>query len=342
MYSTIASLHIALDTRIQQLNSNRKQSIHPEQYDMAINDAIDTLLKTRLSPKLNSRQEGFEDSIKRYSDLENLKRTFKSVLYYDNGYYSFRIPTSCYQPISLAGFVKYNRFGLTFTPINKTEYCTSLDFSSTDFTEPIILRIQNTNIATELEFDLRNVTKSNKSLFYAINHIKTILEEDYGLDCYISRYRDYSKNNSLIIVSNSQSKRVFDTENVTSFLFTYNVILDEINSEYESIGNVKIELTSSSDIDEISGDIYLSKNLHLYPKYYIENGFGKVTVSNKFKVNDVILTYIKKPIYVNSVLDVMTDIQITDELLDIATTNLSGILKDPTYQINKQKEQFNN
>jgi len=342
MYSTIASLHIALDTRLQQLNSNRKQSIHPEQYDMALNDAIDTLLKNRLSPKLNSKQEGFEDSIKRYSDLENLKRTHKSILYYDNGYYSFRIPTLCYQPISLKGFVKYNRFGLSFTSINKTEYCTSLDFSSTNFNEPVILRIQNNNIATELEFDLSSVTKSERSLFYTINHIKTILEEDYNLDCYISRYRDYYKNNSLIIVTNAQSRRVYDSENVTSFIFNYNVILDEIISKYESIGNVKIELTSSSNIDEINGDIYLSKNLHLYPKYYIENGFGKITISNKFKVNDIILTYIKKPIYVNSVLNVMTDINITDELLDIATTNLSGILKDPTYQINKQKEQFNN
>jgi hypothetical protein len=38
----------------------------------------------------------------------------------------------------------------------------------------------------------------------------------------------------------------------------------------------------------------------------------------------------------------MTDFTITDEILDVATTNLSGILKDETYNINKNKEQFNN
>ena len=73
MYSSIASIHIALDSRLQILNSNRKQSIHPEEYDMAVNDAILTVLKQRFSPELNSKKQGLEESIKRYTDYLLLK-----------------------------------------------------------------------------------------------------------------------------------------------------------------------------------------------------------------------------------------------------------------------------
>ena len=71
-------------------------------------------------------------------------------------------------------------------------------------------------------------------------------------------------------------------------------------------------------------------------------GTEEVFGINVFKIKEVTLEYIKKPRLVNSILNRMTDVTITDEILDIATTNLSGILENPTYQINKQQEQFNN
>ena len=109
MYSSIASIHIALDSRLQILNSNRKQSIHPEEYDMAVNDAILTVLKQRFSPELNSKKQGLEESIKRYTDLSSLKRETPLDLYWDNKSQYFNIPSDCYLPISLNGIISYSR-----------------------------------------------------------------------------------------------------------------------------------------------------------------------------------------------------------------------------------------
>ena len=97
MYTSIASLHIALDNRLLLLNSNRKLSIHPEQYDMAINDAILTVIKQRFSP-LNIKQQGFEDSVKRVTDLSSLKKI--KTIPIVNSNQQFTIPSNCYLPIS--------------------------------------------------------------------------------------------------------------------------------------------------------------------------------------------------------------------------------------------------
>ena len=109
MYSSIASIHIALDSRLQILNSNRKQSIHPEEYDMAVNDAILTVLKQRFSPELNSKKQGLEESIKRYTDLSSLKRETPLDLYWDGKSQYFNLPSDCYLPISLYGTISYSR-----------------------------------------------------------------------------------------------------------------------------------------------------------------------------------------------------------------------------------------
>ena len=139
MYSTVASLHIALDNRLQQLNSNRKEAIYPEQYDIAINDAIMQYIKSRVSAKLNSKQEGFESSISRYSDLESLKRK-KSVIVYNNNEsltslseYVFDIPSNCYRPISLKSNIMYNKFDyFYFHVVNQLTKPISFNFLDLD------------------------------------------------------------------------------------------------------------------------------------------------------------------------------------------------------------------
>ena len=40
MYNTVKELHIALDERLQQLNSNRKLVLYPEQKDARLNEAV--------------------------------------------------------------------------------------------------------------------------------------------------------------------------------------------------------------------------------------------------------------------------------------------------------------
>jgi len=51
MYNTVKEMHIALDMGLQQIDSNRKQSISPEHKDMALNYAVLQFIETRSNPK---------------------------------------------------------------------------------------------------------------------------------------------------------------------------------------------------------------------------------------------------------------------------------------------------
>lgn len=351
MYSTVASLHIALDNRLQQLNSNRKEAIYPEQYDIAINDAIMQYIKSRVSAKLNSKQEGFESSISRYSDLESLKRK-KSVIVYNNNNgsltslseYVFDIPSNCYRPISLKSNIMYNKFGLTFlqdTPV--TKYIQIFTISDSDINTTLTIK---TALRSTITVDFTSLFKSHKSMFYALNLIRQTLFTN-GIEVYINNYQGYSKPNSIICYS-------YSTQIITSVsndtlenkyeIFYIKNVQNTVNDKpaYVMYNNKVVELTSSENYDYVQSDKYVSKNIHTNPIYKISNYKGIILSNNKFKPELTILEYLKHPTLVNYKLDIMTDIPVTDEILDIATSNLSLYMKDSTYQFNRQKEQINN
>lgn len=342
MYSSIASLHIALDNRLLLLNSNRKLSIHPQQYDMAINDAIHTVLKQRFSQELNSKKQGFEESIKRYIDLSSLKRIVTTYVLVEGDTQFFYIPSNCYLPVSCNITAKYRRAGIETVATTKTVYQSIITVK-----DPIPTSISIKLIGGTVEtLDISKITNSSKSMFYTLNYLKEYLEEVYELDCYIENFNNIYKPNSLIIIGDSTSKQ-FDATNATltvvnsSFTKSFiNVIDTELLKHIDL--NKQVDLVSTKDFEKNKNDYYSFKNIHLNPYYKIVNSRGIIKTNNQFKVKEVTLEYIKKPRLVNSILNRMTDVTITDEILDIATTNLSGILENPTYQINKQQEQFNN
>lgn len=342
MYTSIASLHIALDSRLLLLNSNRKLSIHPQQYDMAINDAIHTLLKQRFSPELNSKKQGLEESIKRYTDLTSLKRSINTFVVTEGDNQFFYIPSDCYLPISCNILAKYRRAGIETVPTTKTFYQSIITVKNPI---PTSIDIQLAN-GVNKTLDISKITNSSKSMFYTLNYLKEYLEEELYLNCYIENFNNIYKANSLIIVTDVQSNQfniVNSTLDVVNSSFT-KPYLDVIDTQLlKHIDLDKhVDLVSTEDFEKIKNDYYSFKNIHLNPFYKIVNNKAIIKTNSQFKIKEVTLEYIKKPRLVNSILNRMTDVTITDEILDIATTNLSGILENPTYQINKQQEQFNN
>lgn len=339
MYSSIASLHIALDSRLQLINSNRKQSIHPEEYDMAINDAILTVLKQRFSPELNSKKQGLEESIKRYTDLNSLKKETPLDLFKQDIEQYFNIPSDCYLPISLIGTLGYNKnFILETTDIDYFINVITLNQDTIDDNE-ITVEFNN---GTTVQIDLNGITKSMKTMYYTLNYLKEYFKENFNIDCYIENFNEYYYSNSLILVTNDIGFTISSGLGA-SYSSIGSTVLIVVEGETVFINKLKkIDLVSSEDYNNINNDYYLSKNIHLNPIYKIVKNKGILNRNDTFIFKDVKLEYIKYPRLVNSRLNRMTDMTITDEILDIATTNLSGILKDETYQINKQKEQFNN
>lgn len=331
MYSSIASLHIALDSRLLLLNSNRKLSIRPEQYDMAINDAILTVIKQRFSPDLNTKKQGFEESIKRTNDLNSLKVTSPDIEVYNSILeQKFILPSNLYLPITLTGTGIYNHGTLTTT--DKVYNVYKLTFTNSISTN-IIISINGTSET----LNITNITKSNKSIFYTLNYLKEYFENN-KVDCYINSFDDITNFGGLILVTD---KTITITS--SSFITVGTTTKTYQKNNITSTNLIKhIDLISSENYSKFLNDYYNVVNLHLNPVYKINDKLGVIKINDKFKIKNVVLEYIKYPRLVNSMINQMTDITITDEVLDIATTNLSAILENNTYNTNINKQQINN
>jgi len=349
MYSNVASLHIALDERVQQLNSNRKQSIHAEQYDMALNDAMFAILKEKCSSNLNLRKEGFEDSIKRYDDLQSLKKEVPVALYYDSqGNAKYDLPSDYYHYITSYCNILFSRNNIPKSYTLSNRYISVIDLSkvTTDNVEyKINITLADATVVSTNGYEV--LVKSSKSIFYFFDYIKEFIKSKYDIDCYYENYKGRYYPCSLIMVTNLSTKVVTAVGNpemktnlipIVDQLETY---VYPLVSTFINMGNKKIDLLSSSNINIKNNDYYSSKNLHLNPCCKIINGVVTIPTNKQFVPYLPYLEYIKTPRLIDSRINQTTDMNITDEILNKAATNLLGILQDKGYQISRQKEQTN-
>lgn len=360
MYSSVSSLHIALDGRLQQLNSNRKQAIMPEQYDVALNDAINIVLKQRLSAKLNSKREGYEDSVAAYDLVKSLKRTCRPVPYFDtvdNKWY-FELPSDYYSFDTLQANINYDRSILS-NGDNYTagiKYVSIVKFLKTyDYAKlPIIFKNPNLDITSE---DIYLTLTSAKASFYYFNLVKDYIKAKYNIDCFYENYRGTYYPNSLIFVSNIINKvptqvlvnNVVNTTTITTTLAnaTPNIVKPSIITTPREttidMGSKKVDLVSSLNDTNETTDFYLHYNNHLNPKCTMQDGVVYLTSDPTFYYTNVRLNYIKQPRPIDSRINQMTDMEVADDILDMATQILMRMLnlRDPyaEQEAEQQKQQ---
>ena len=166
-------------------------------------------------------------------------------------------------------------------------------------------------------------------------------DENFSQYFFIDNLMDYGLYNFLNKETFISYKIDDDKESIFYFDFEYSKGKSNLKN-FKSLFINYFEGKGIKNYNDLDNDYYLSKNLHLNPIYKIVQNNGILKTNTNFIYEDITLEYIKHPRFVNSRLNRMTDMTITDEILDVACTNLSGILKDETYQLNKQKEQFNN
>ena len=343
MYSTVPACHIALDAKLQLLNSNRKIAIHPEQYDMALNEAILQLITQKSHPKLNSKQEGFEQSIKRYDDLQNLKKTVSFIPFNNGSNYYMNLPSDYLSYNSMVGSILYNKNGIGKTEYYKQLYYTICDFTSVQSITNATFSFGNGTIVNASTF--ATLSKSNKSRFYFYNIVSDYIKTKYNIDSYYEYYNDKYYPNSLIFVTDDPAKRIMSS-NIANLVLTpmfenLKVLNSGFNIQYIR-KYIKFDLVSSITRNTTNTDYYLHNNNHLNPQFTISGNKLEIRNDNRFNIENLELEYIKKPRLINSTIGQMTDFKVTDEVINAAVTNLSLIIKDETYNVLSQKEQLNN
>ena len=369
MYSSVSSLHIALDGRLQQLNSNRKQAIMPEQYDVALNDAINIVLKQRLSAKLNSKREGYEDSVAAYDLVKSLKRTCRPTCYLDSieNKWGFELPSNYFMFDTLQANINYDRTNVAHSSncIDTTKYVTVVEFTKEyifkkDNITYDVPRVSGNGFIHLGGNDIHLVGTSNKASFYYFNLIKDFIKSNNKLDCYFENYLDFYYPNSLIFVANAANKvpttlTISDNDNnpyedivdVSVIAWSKNtVIKTNITTPRETtidMGSKKVDLVSSLNDTNETTDFYLHYNNHLNPKCTMQDGVVYLTSDPTFYYTNVRLNYIKQPRPIDIRINQMTDMEIADDILDVATQILVRVLnlRDPyaEQEAEQQKQQ---
>ena len=346
MYNTVTEMHIAIDNGLQQLNSNRQQSIAPEVKDMALNYAVLQFIETRTNPKTNIKQEGLEETTKRYDDVRDLKRTYITKAYkYSKDKVASILPSDYYKYIEFGCDVAYSKYNTFNTETKNLDYFV-LPFKTTKqgnkYYEDFIIKGDRDILFESRKSNLPTIYSSDAK-FMVINIVLEELNKIEGIDVYWEYYNTEYYKQSFVIVNSSNN--IIHQE--YSISYDRNQYKGEHKSKtletYKDISN-----TTERPIDLYSSDISFSQNSnHYYNANRQRNPSGElidneiiVKEGDNFIIDNVKLIYYKKPRLINYRHEQMCEIEINREIIDLAISKLKAYIKDEGYQLDKSEQQI--
>ena len=340
MYTTVQQCHIAIDFELQQVNSNRKQSIDPNYYDIALNEAVIQFVETRSSSKGNIKREGFEESQKRYDDLKNLKTQTILKCLYDPEYYQRAyciIPSDYVKLIPSEIVISYNKEGinepaLTSVNINLLKY----DLSSFEFNTHPTIKLGLGNNQVDVSSAI-NTIKTDNGRFYAINVILDTLRR-LGYSVYYETFDNIYNPQTLIITSKIGENIVNPIVGIP--LTSTDSISVKTFANYPNKQS-SLDLLSTGDVRNSLDNYHASRNRHLKPISDIIGNRVNVYYNDNFTPVNFVFNYIKKPRLIDHITNTMCEITVTQELIKLAVLHLKGILKDEGYNISANEKIIN-
>lgn len=327
MYNTVKELHIALDERLQQLNSNRKLVLYPEQKDARLNEAVMQYINNVVSSKLNVKKEGFEDTQKRYDDIEELIRTITLSIYINESDNVIApLPYDYLHLINDRSILSYNCDGLSYTSQASVKAVTIIPFTADTAVAAPFYNSFKININGSAIFTSPLTIKSVESRFMIINCVLETLNSAGVYEIYWEYYLDHYEKNSFIIV---KTPTVVTTATITYGVTTINGTLSTYSYTTYGIGqtfpnSVKRSnaLCSHEDVYDMLDNYYYNKNRHLKPISEIQRGFLKVFYNSTFIIKEVQIDYIKRPRLINLALNQSCELNCGEEIVAIAVQNI--------------------
>ena len=327
--------HIRFDMAIQHMASNRKGSLEPEYVDLVLDSATIALIYKKINPYVSSRREGFEESLKRYTDLQVLKRTVKlEVVDGNNDEYIAVLPPSnmlLVPSVEADLDVNYKRL------VAPTSEDSSYKFYLLEF--PDSGKTDRTTQFTAFSIIVNDVTLTmptnypaftrNDAKFMIHNYIVNELR-DRGIEVGWETYGDVFKRNHFVFYSNTPIIASLSFDAITRTV----VALDKFPMKPVcAVNKTKIPVSVFSDKSESKA------SLNKYYKTYCARS-PIATISNNILCFDkrleyipkyVYVTYLKRPRLYNFRTGAVAELELSDEILALAVTESLSITNDSTY-----------
>ncbi len=354
MFSTVKEVHIAIDTYLQQLNSNRKQSFRPEQYDLLVNTELRQYIEDKTDPKGNPKKEGFENNQRRVDEMKDLKKSTTLRLYNDNYERKYCFIPSDYYKLITGGCtitVHYNKQLLSLISNNETKNIYIISFPDDNPVSQGTQVYQNITLASTSSFTetFSKPEYSKDAKFEIINYFIDYLRKDKGYEVYWEYYCGIYYSSQFIIIT--PTALVNPITLVFTSGFNNNVITNTSTLTQPTLiynttnGNIiysAIDLISSRDKREIIRNYYISKNRQNQPICHIDDNKFYTYYNNTFSPISIDFNYIIKPRLMNYYFNIMPEIEINNEIIERVVNKLKIFIKDEQAynQFNNQLQQL--
>lgn len=354
---TAREMHIALDIHLQKMDSNKFGNIRKEEKDLFLNLAVYKFIKTRISRKSNKKQEGFQETQKRYDDLEELitpgvipmYKYGKNEVYgtLPHNYYSLVndrsvVKNYCKEIVPIETQTSKNIF---IVPIGDAVPASSYQlFASTGGEPKLIFQLSDHAPYTTI------TAEEEKFLF-----INMVLEEGNsvdGVEVYYENYGGEYYQDSFIVIDDTATQVVsqqvpivqggiapvnIDTINPTVLTLTS---LSSTETVVES-GEYPNSLVNKEDLYNRLRHPFGKPKFNT-PLSTLQNGEIHVYLNGEFIVDTVNIDYIRKPRLIN--LDLQQNCELADhtheEIVALALQRIKSEISEEAYKAVLNENQF--
>ena len=326
MYYTAKEIHIAIDTKLQLLSSNRKRKLHPEQIDILFNQNLLKYIEDNVIPERSLTKKPFYGDTNKLQNVQELVRNHPFNVPVNN---AVVLPANVLFPVAVS---------LAYLPCavgsvekeTETTYVSVLPFpfisNATSYDDfKITVTDSLGNVHTLFDNSVSNIhIKSVDGVFMILNGIFNSVNNEYEL--YWEKYNDLYNQNSIIIVT--KKKSLTTTCSYGTVVNTYN--FTKVDVDYYKTDD---ELHTKSAIVTFSG----SKigNNYYYQKAGLvsfDNNTLGVNMNND-KVIKIELSYVKRPVLLNYNTNTVPDLKYPlDEVINRTVSELIIILSGSVNQ----------
>ncbi len=338
MYNTVREVYIAIDSGLQQVNTNRKQVFKPEQYDFIVNDTILQYINDKIDPKSNPKQDGFEDTQRRVDELKDLKKSLTLRFYNDSVKTKYTTLPSDYYRLIAGGcevYSHYNKRRLALTENIETSYYYTLSFPSDGILNQGSSLYSNFTISSGFfTKDYTKLSYHKDSKFEIINYYIDYFRKELNLNAYWEYYNNIYYKDCFVIVPNSRLTSTIElsyTNGDAQLVTQYSLEIEKNNTYNTTTGNIissAIELISSKQKIEINNNYYLSKNRITQPTVTLDNNKLHIYHDSTFTPLTINIEYIIKPKLINYYYNTMPELEINEEIIKRVIDKLKVFIKD--------------
>lgn len=349
----VREMHIGIDIGVQKLNSEKLDNFGSEEKDWILNEVQLRFLKTRVNKRSNSKLEGFEDTIKRYLDIEEVIRRRYLNLYNGidpNEMYAV-LPYDTFLFIKSASEVLHDCKDINSNIITKTVRKCVVPFNDDiinlykdykitfdDGTTQTVLFDKNDYVFTS-----NNVTTNglidNDEKFYLVAHVLEVVNRINPLAKLEVRWENYDTEyypNSFIFISEDLNSLTIDNQTSSTNNVIYNFTDYDRNgiiTSVQSIGLKPNRLVKSDELLTLNETPFGNTKYHS-PLSTLENGRLNVYHTKRFIFNRVQIQYIRKPRLISLSLNQSCEINdnFHEEIVDEAVQLIQARVNSNNYR----------